>query len=91
MSDDRGGNLRFVGFGAAACAASCAGPILAALGGLTVAGLASTIVIGLAGVAIGVVSFVGLMVVRRRRGLDRCAATVDVAPVELRPREEIIR
>ena len=43
-----------VGVGAAACAACCAGPILAFLGGLGVAGMASTLFIGAAGLVLAV-------------------------------------
>ncbi len=56
-----------VGLGVAACAACCAGPILAFLGGLTIAGLASTLVIGVAGLAIALVAGTAWFIVRRRR------------------------
>ena len=46
------GRLQHLGLGAAACVACCAGPILAFLGGLGIAGLASTLLIGAAGLLI---------------------------------------
>ncbi len=52
-----------VGLGVVACVACCAGPILALLGGLTIAGLASTLVIGVAGLAVAVMSAVAWLAV----------------------------
>lgn len=73
-----------VGLGVVACVACCAGPILAVLGGLTIAGLASTLVIGVAGLVVAAVSAVAWLAVRRRRhnscgdgGMD---GPVSVAP-----------
>jgi hypothetical protein len=56
-----------LGIAAAACVVCCAGPILALLGGLSLAALASTLVIGSAGVVIAVVAGLAFVVVRRRR------------------------
>jgi mercuric ion transport protein len=61
---DRG--FRFLGIGAAACVACCAGPIVAVLGGLGVAGLASTLVIGGVGLVVTAAAVVAYAVVRRR-------------------------
>jgi hypothetical protein len=63
------GNDRFgvLGIGAAACLACCAGPILAFLGGVGIAGLASTVAIGAAGLLITVAAVAAIAVVRRRR------------------------
>ena len=66
--------LGLVGLGAAACVACCAGPLLAFLGGLTIAGLASTLLIGAAGLAIAAVAGGGWLAVRRRRARATCAA-----------------
>lgn len=56
-----------LGLGAAACVACCAGPILAFLGGLGIAGVASTLVIGATGFLITVAAVAAIVVVRRRR------------------------
>ena len=56
-----------LGVGAAACAACCAGPILAFLGGLGIAGLASTLVIGLGGLVITGAVIAGWVALRRPR------------------------
>jgi hypothetical protein len=60
-----------LGIGAVACLACCAGPILAFLGGLGVAGLASTLLLGAGGLLITVAAVATFIVVRRRR--DACA------------------
>ena len=59
--------LSILGLGAAACVACCAGPILAFLGGLSIAGLASTWLIGGTGLVIATAAAVGFLLVRRRR------------------------
>jgi mercuric ion transport protein len=56
-----------LGLGAAACVACCAGPILAFLGGLGIAGVASTLVIGAAGLLITAAAVTAIVVVRRGR------------------------
>jgi hypothetical protein len=68
-----------VGLGAAACAACCAGPIVAFLGGLGVAGLLSAAVIGGVGLLVTAAA-VGAMAVRRRRR-PSCAVPQEVVPV----------
>ncbi len=75
----KGGGLRVVGIGAAACAACCAGPILgflAATGLLTVAGLAT---FGVAGLLVLVPAALWW---RRRRGrAQACASSAEPVPV----------
>jgi hypothetical protein len=66
-----------LGLGAVACLACCAGPILALLGGLGIAGLASTQFIGAA--SLGVTAAIAAFVVVRRRG-SGCAVP-DEGPV----------
>jgi Ca2+/Na+ antiporter len=56
-----------LGLGAAACAACCAGPIFAFLAGLGLAGLASTLFIGTAGLLITGAALAGWSTVRERR------------------------
>lgn len=65
--------LGIVGFGAAACVACCAGPILALLGSLSVAGIASAWFIGIGGFVIAALAAVAFLVVRRRRQQTACA------------------
>jgi hypothetical protein len=75
--------LGILGLGAAACVACCAGPILAFLGGLSLAGLASTWLIGGAGLLIAAGAALGFLLVRRRRR-SACAVTPEgPVPVEL--------
>ena len=75
--------LGLLGIGAAACVACCAGPILAFLGGLTIAGVASTAVIGIAGLAIAALAAGASLILRRRRR-DRCEAVPTSEPVPVR-------
>lgn len=72
-----------VGLGVVACVACCAGPILALLGGLTIAGLASTLVIGIGGLAVAAVSAVAWLAVRRRH--NSCGDGGIDGPVPLAP------
>ena len=55
-----------LGLGALACAGCCAGPLLAFLGGLGITGLASTTIIGVAGLVVAAVALTAYIVVRRR-------------------------
>lgn len=75
--------IGLVGMGVVACVACCAGPILALLGGLTIAGLASTLVIGVAGLAIAAVAAAAWLTVRRRRR-NSCGDGID-GPVPVAP------
>lgn len=80
---DAGGVLAF---GAAACVACCAGPLLAFLGGVSILGFASTTVIGVVGVVVGVVALVTFLLVRRRRATASCAAASGPVRVDLMAR-----
>jgi hypothetical protein len=71
--------FRLAGLGAAACVACCAGPILAFLGGLGVAGLASTFVIGGAGLLVTAGAIAAYLLVRRPQA---CAAPTTHVPVD---------
>jgi hypothetical protein len=75
-----------VGFGAAACVACCAGPILAFLGGISILGFASTTVIGVAGVILGLAALVAFLMVRRRRATAACGAADGPVHVDLMAR-----
>ena len=75
MKRPRGDGLSVIGVGAAACLACCAGPILAVLGGLSLAGLASTLLIGSGGLVIVAAALAALLVTRRRR--NDCPASDD--------------
>lgn len=68
----RRGGFGILGVGAAACVACCAPLILGVLGGLTAAGLASTLVLGAGGLFLAVVAAFGFVVVRRRSRARAC-------------------
>jgi hypothetical protein len=70
---------RLLGFGAAACAACCAGPVLAFLGGLTLAGLASAVFVGGAGLVVATVAAAAFVVAVRRPGRTASHEPVRVA------------
>lgn len=74
MSGDgaRRGGFGILGVGAAACVACCAPLILGVLGGLTAAGLASTFMIGAAGVVVAVAAATAFVAVRRRSRASAC-------------------
>lgn len=55
-----------LGIGVAACLACCAGPILVFLGGLGIAGVASTVLVGAAGLLITAAAVAAMVIVRRR-------------------------
>ena len=77
------GGLGVVGFGVAACAVCCAGPILAFLGGLSLAGLASAWFIGWVGVIVAVLAAAAGLIVRRRN--QSSCATPSTKPVPVAP------
>jgi mercuric ion transport protein len=79
MTKDRTDAFSLVGLGAAACVACCAGPLLAFLGGLGLAGVASTALIGSAGLAITAAAILAFVAVRRRK--PTCNTIDDPAPV----------
>ena len=72
----RGESLKILGIGALACVGCCAGPILVFLGGLSIAGLASTTIIGGAGLVIAVGALVAYLLVRQQRS-SSCAVRYD--------------
>ena len=74
MTTTKRGGFKLLGLGALACVGCGAGPVLAFLGGLSIAGVASTAVIGGAGVVIAVLALAAYAAVRRRRSTS-CAVT----------------
>jgi hypothetical protein len=78
VSDRRDG-LVILGVGAAACAVCCAGPILALLGGLSIAGFVSAAFIGVAGLVIAFAASAAWLILRRQR--TRPAAPSTSTPV----------
>lgn len=78
MSKDSKDGFSILGLGAAACVACCAGPILAFLGGLGIAGVASTLLIGAGGLLITIAAVVAFITVRRR---STACASPDDGPV----------
>jgi len=77
-----------LGVGVVACLACCAGPILGVLGGISVAGLASTTFIGWAGLVVAALAASAWLIISRRR-VRRCTAPESV-PVDLRVRSSPI-
>jgi hypothetical protein len=76
---ERTAGFSLLGIGAAACAACCAGPMLAFLGGLSLAGLVSTLVFGTVGLLVAAGAAVAAQLVLRRRRGSSCDP--DQAPV----------
>jgi len=80
-----------LGVGAAACVACCAGPIVGALSAIGIASATGYLVAGSAALVVGVLAAV-LVVTRRRRRANACAARTDtpafVAAPELKPPAE---
>lgn len=73
-------NAGIVGFGAVACAACCAGPILAFLGGLGAISLGAAALVGSLGLAIAAVGILGFVAWRRKhRTTYHVAVPVTVA------------
>jgi hypothetical protein len=77
-----------VGLGALVCIVCCIGPILAVLGAIAALGVASTLLIGVAGLAIAAAAIVAaVIVVRRRARTASCETGIDGVedrvPVEL--------
>ena len=73
----RRGGFGILGVGAAACVACCVPLILGVLGGLTAAGLASTLVLGAGGLVVAGVAAAGFVVVRRRSRARACRTIPD--------------
>jgi mercuric ion transport protein len=67
MSDPANRSFGLLGIGAAACIACCAGPILAFLGGLGVAGALATVIVGGLGLVVAALAATASLVARRRR------------------------
>jgi hypothetical protein len=88
-SIERSGSFSVVGVGIAACAACCAGPILALLGGLSLAGAVGSLLIGIAGLAVALVAGIAFFVMHGRRRRRSCSterpAPVPVASPTRRP------
>lgn len=75
--------FRVVGIGIAACAACCAGPILAVLGGLSVVGTIGSLFVGAAGIAVAMLAGAAYLGVRRRSTEPSCST--DSEPVRVAP------
>ncbi len=71
-----------VGVGAAACAACCAGPILAFLGGIGFGTVAGVLLFGVAGLLIAAVGVAIVMSWRRRRAMT-CVTVPEIVAVEM--------
>ena len=71
-----------LGVAAAACVACCIGPILGVLAAIAALGLASTILIGVAGLLIAAAATTAFVLVRRKR-TSSCSTAVEPVPVEL--------
>jgi hypothetical protein len=86
---DRKEGFSLLDIGAVACIACCAGPILGVLGGLSLAGVASTAIIGATGLVVAVAAGgAWLWVSRKRRAAERIsipARPVEVGPPTRRP------
>jgi hypothetical protein len=72
MSDDTGrkpvgSGAKVLGLGAAACAACCAGPVLATLSAIGIASAAGYLAAGSVAIAVGIVVAIGVVARRRRR------------------------
>jgi len=75
--------LAVLGLGAAACVACCAGPILAFLGGIGIAGVAGFWLVGGGGLVIAALAAIAFLVVRRRQRSDRATDPTELIPVQL--------
>lgn len=61
-------NAGILGFGAVACAACFAGPILAFLGGIAAISLGAAVLVGSVGLAIAGIGLLAFVASRRKRG-----------------------
>lgn len=90
-SSEKRSSFGVLGFGVAACAACCAGPLLALLGGAAIAGLAGTVFIGASGVVLAVIAAVAFVTVRSRQvrcvGARGAGAVPVTISMRLTPRE----
>ena len=71
-------NAGILGIGAVACAACCAGPILAFLGGLAAISLGAAVLVGSVGLAIATAALLAFIAWRRKRSTT-CDVPVSVA------------
>jgi hypothetical protein len=71
-----------LGFAAVACVACCVGPILGVLGAIAALGVASTLFVGVAGLAITATAIASFIVVRNRR-TSSCATGAEPVAIEL--------
>lgn len=83
MSKTTKDGFSILGLGAAACIACCAGPILAFLGGLSLAGAAATWFVGGAGLVVATLAVIAYVYVRSRRSRTCSVEQGAVQPVEL--------
>jgi hypothetical protein len=77
-----------IGIAALVCIPCCIGPIVAVLGAVTALGVASTVLIGVAGLVIAAAAIVAAVIVVRQRARGAsCETTIggveDGVPVEL--------
>jgi hypothetical protein len=79
MSATRPPDRSLLGVGAAACVACCLGPIVAVVGGLSIAGVAAALVVGAVALVPAVVAAAAILRWRRRRATGTCAPGIDVA------------
>lgn len=71
-----------IGMAAAACAACCAGPLVALLGGITILGVGAAIFVG-AGALVVTVAVAATVVLARRSRLASCSPEPSEMPVAL--------
>lgn len=81
MSESRRHGLSLVSIGAAACVACCAGPIVALLGSVSLAALASTLFVGIAGLVVAGLALTGTVIARGRRAAAGPAHRPDLVGV----------
>lgn len=74
-------SLGVFGAGAAACAACCAGPILAFLAATGIASILGAVVFGAVGLLV-VLAVAAVIYQRRRRQARRCAPTTGAVPLD---------
>ncbi len=79
MTKDKTSPFSVIGVGVAACLACCAPLLLGFIGSLGVAGLASTLFIGVGGLVIVAVALAAFVVVRNRK--TGCATSDEPVPV----------
>ena len=87
MTTEKTSAFSVIGVGTAACIACCAPLLLGFLGSLGIAGLASTLLIGVGGLAIAAVATAALVIVRNRR--TSCATPDKAVPVATPQRRKI--